>query len=339
MVKTCPGFAYAELVEGLTGRLFRLADLLQSHKRLTTAELAQRLGVSERTVRRDVARLQGLELSVEVTPGRGGGVSLTPGALLPALRFTDDEALALGFGLMLAGRAEGVSLGSATESAFARLGSVLGERLKGRLAALGEVLSEPPFGGMGGATIDTTVESSLVLDLAEAASARWLLELSYRASKGEITTRRVEPYGLVHLNGYWYLTGYCHLRQDVRVFRLDRMRYAQALTETFVPPTDFDPLEAVSRAIAGTTFPGAVTCEVFLGCSVVEASRLVPAGAVLLEPEAAGVLLRVHVPPKKLSQIALYLLGFPFGVRVVGPEALRAALGEVSRRASALGAK
>ncbi len=78
-------------MESLTGRLFKIVDLLQSAQRLTTGELAHRLGVSERTVSRDIGRLQELELPVEVTPGRQGGVSLAPGALLPALRFTDDE--------------------------------------------------------------------------------------------------------------------------------------------------------------------------------------------------------------------------------------------------------
>lgn len=77
-------------METLTGRLFKLVDLLQSSQRLTTKELADQLGVSERTVSRDLRRLQDLELPVEVTPGRQGGVSLAPGGLLPALRFTDD---------------------------------------------------------------------------------------------------------------------------------------------------------------------------------------------------------------------------------------------------------
>ena len=322
-------------MEGLTGRLFRLADLLQAHGRLTTRELAERLGVSERTVRRDVARLQDLELPVEVTTGRRGGVSLTPGSLLPALRFTDDEALALGFGLMLARRAEGVALSSAAERAFNRLGGVLGERLRVRLAALGEVLSEPSNEASTAPPTAAAVESGLLLDVAEAAAARRPLELSYR-TKGSVTTRRVEPYGLVHLNGFWYLPGYCHLRQAVRVFRLDRVRYAHALSGTFAPPADFDALDTVGRVIAGTPFPGAVTCHVYLGCSVVEASRLIPAGAVLLEPEDVGMTLRFHVPPKKLLEVALYLLGFPYEVRVIGPEALREALGAVSQRALVL---
>lgn len=115
-------------MESLTGRLFKMVDLLQSTQRLTTKDLAHRLGVSERTVSRDIGRLQNLDLPVEVTPGRQGGVSLAPGALLPALRFTDDEALALGYGLLLARRAGSVALEQATQSASERLSNVLGER-------------------------------------------------------------------------------------------------------------------------------------------------------------------------------------------------------------------
>ena len=316
----------------MTGRLLRLADLLQSHTRLTAEEIAARLGVSERTVRRDVARLQDLELNVEVTPGRRGGVRLRPGSLLPALRFTDDEALALGYGLLLAGRAEGIALGRAPESASARLGSVLSERLKERLEALSQVLSAPPTEPRAAAL----VASSLIFDLSEAAASRRQLELSYRASQGEITERRVDPYGLVHLERYWYLTGYCHLRQDVRVFRLDRVRRAHTTEANFAPPTNFDALRTVSQAIAGTSFPGAVTCEVILVCSLVEASRLIPEAAVTLEPEEDGVLLRVHVSPERLGEIALYLLSFPFQVRTLGPQPLREALLRLSQRAAAL---
>lgn len=327
-----PRSSYATDMNGLTGRLLKLSDLLQSHKRLTTEELAERLGVSKRTVRRDLVRLQELELNVEVTPGRGGGVTLQPGALLPALRFTDDEALALGFGLLLAGRAEGVALGQAPESAFKRLGGVLGERLKGRLEALARVLREPPAEQREA----VPVASSLIFDLSEAAASRRRVELSYRASRGEITERRVDPYGLVHLGRYWYLTGFCHLRRDVRVFRLDRVRRAQTTEATFVAPINFDALGVVSRALAGTSFPGAVTCEVLLDCSLVEASRLIPEAAVTLEPEDAGVLLRVHVLPERLGEIGLYLLSFPFDVRVLGPQPLREALLRLSQRAAAL---
>jgi hypothetical protein len=122
-----------------------------------------------------------------------------------------------------------------------------------------------------------------------AAAAKRQLELSYRASAGEITERRVDPYGLVRLERYWYLTGYCHLRQDVRVFRLDRVRRSRTTEASFVPPADFDALGVVSRALAGTSFPKAITCEVILDCSFVEASRLIPEGAVTLESKRRRV--------------------------------------------------
>jgi predicted DNA-binding transcriptional regulator YafY len=143
----------------------------------------------------------------------------------------------------------------------------------------------------------------------------------------------------VHLERYWYLAGYCHLRQDVRVFRLDRVRRSRTTEAGFVPPTDFDALRVVSRAIAGTSFPGAVTCEVMLDCSIVEASRLIPEAAVTLEPEEDGVLLRAHVSPERLGEIALYLLRFPFEVRVLGPQLLREALLRLSQRAASLAAE
>jgi predicted DNA-binding transcriptional regulator YafY len=82
-------------MNALTDRLFALLDLLRGQQQLTTQALAEHFGVSERTIRRDLARLQNLEVKVETLPGRGGGVTLAKGSLLPALRFTDDEALVL----------------------------------------------------------------------------------------------------------------------------------------------------------------------------------------------------------------------------------------------------
>lgn len=111
----------------LPERLFTLLDLLQSHRRLKVGDLAARLDVDERTVRRDVVRLQSLGIPVEVVRGRGGGLELPPGTLLPALRFTDDEALALGLGLTLVARVPGLTLEHAAERALHRLEQVLSE--------------------------------------------------------------------------------------------------------------------------------------------------------------------------------------------------------------------
>lgn len=319
-------------MESFTVRLFKLVDLLQSTQRLTTGELAQRLGVSERTVSRDIGRLQDLELPVEVTPGRQGGVSLAPGALLPALRFTDDEALALGYGLLLARRAGSVALERAAQSALERLRSVLGERPRGRLEALTQVLTELPS-TKGDAR---TVSSSVIFDLAEAVKSKRQVQIGYRSRRGEITSRRLDPYGMVHLGRFWYVAGYCHLRQDVRVFRLDRVRRIGLTQKSFDPPKAFDTLKMVGDAIAETPLPGTVTCRVELHCTLVEASRFVPAATVMLEPVAGGVLMTMHYPSETLERLALYLLEFPVELDVLEPNELQDALVRVAGRAMKL---
>jgi predicted DNA-binding transcriptional regulator YafY len=319
-------------VDGLTGRLFKVVDLLQSQGRLTTEALALQLGVSERTVRRDITRLQTLEVSVEVIPGRGGGISLMPGSLLPALRFTDDEALALGFGLLLARRSANVALEKATRSASKRLSNVLSERLRHRLEALATVLAEPPIELPEG----EAVPSSLILDLAEAIKTSRQVELSYRSRQGELTTRHVDPCGLVHLGRSWYLAGYCHLRRGTRIFRLDRVRWAQVSQQSFTAPSAFDAFRVVTEAIAATPFPGTVACRVQLHCTLVEASRLIPPAAVVLEPDERGVLMTSHYPSEALEQLALHLLGFPFEVEVIEPRALQDALLAVAGHATRL---
>ncbi len=315
-------------MESLTGRLFKMVDLLQSTQRLTTKELARQLGVSERTVSRDVGRLQDLELPVDVTPGRQGGVSLAPGALLPALRFTDDEALALGYGLLLARRSGSVALGRGSQSASGRLGKVLSSGSRQRLEALTTV-SELPLER----THPTTVTSRVVLDLAEAVKTNRQVELSYRSRRGEITSRNLDPYGMVRLEHFWYVAGYCHLRQDVRIFRLDRIRRVHLTQRRFDAPEVFDTLQVVGKAIAETPLPGTITCRVRLHCTLVEASRFIPAATVMLEPVDQGVLMTTHYPFETLERLALTLLGFPFEAQALEPTELQDALVRVAAKA------
>ena len=312
-----------------TGRLFKIVDLLQGTERLTTKELARQLGVSERTVSRDVGRLQDLELPVTVTPGRQGGVSLAPGALLPALRFTDDEALALGYGLLLARRSGSVTLGGATQSASKRLSSVLSSGSRQRLEALTNTLTAPqPDKGN-----TSTVASYIIFDLAEAIKAKWQVELSYRSRRGEITSRGLDPYGMVQLERFWYVAGYCHLRQDVRIFRLDRIRQVLVSETRFKAPEGFDTLQLVGDAIAQTPLPGTVTCRIRLYCTLGEASRFIPAATVMLEPAEKYILMTTHYPAETLERLALNLLEFPFEVEVMETAELHDALFRVARKA------
>lgn len=316
-------------MEGLTSRLFKMIDLLQGRARLTTRELAHQLGVSERTVSRDIGRLQDLELPITVTPGRQGGVSLAPGALLPALRFTDDEALALGYGLLLARRSGSVALGGATQSASERLSSVLSSSSQQRLEALTGTLTELPL-----AKGDTnTVASSVIFDLAEAIKNNRQVELGYRSRQGEITSRQLDPYGMVNLERFWYVAGHCHLRRDIRVFRLDRIRRVLVSERRFKAPGAFDTLQLVGDAIAQTPLPGTVTCRIRLYCTLAEASRFIPAATVMLEPAEKYVLMTTHYPAETLGRLALNLLEFPFEVEVMETSELHNALFRVAKKA------
>ncbi len=319
-------------MEGLTSRLFKMIDLLQGKARLTTRELARQLGVSERTVSRDIGRLQDLELPITVTPGRQGGVSLAPGALLPALRFTDDEALALGYGLLLARRSGSVALGGATQSASERLSSVLSSSSRQRLNALTGTLAELPLGREN----TNTVASNVIFDLAEAIKTNQQVELSYRSRRGEITSRSLNPYGMVHLERFWYVAGYCYLRRDVRIFRLDRIRQVLISERRFKAPEAFDTLQLVGDAIAQTPLPGTVTCQIRLYCTLAEASRFIPAATVMLEPAEKHVLMTTHYPFETLERLALNLLEFPFEVDVMETAELHAALLRVAKKAMRL---
>lgn len=255
-------------------------------------------------------------------------MSLAPGALLPALRFTDDEALALGYGLLLARRSGSVALGRGSQSASGRLGKVLSSGSRQRLEALTTV-SELPLER----THPTTVTSRVVLDLAEAVKTNRQVELSYRSRRGEITSRHLDPYGMVRLEHFWYVAGYCHLRQDVRIFRLDRIRRVHLTQRRFDAPEVFDTLQVVGKAIAETPLPGTITCRVRLHCTLVEASRFIPAATVMLEPVDQGVLMTTHYPFETLERLALTLLGFPFEAQALEPTELQDALVRVAAKA------
>jgi predicted DNA-binding transcriptional regulator YafY len=232
-------------MDGLAGRLFTLVDLLQSRGRLTVGQLATRLAVSERTIRRDLARLQSLDLPVEVTPGRHGGVRVRPGALLPPLRFTDNELLALVLGIKQLSRFGDTALEQASARALKRLETVLTETTRVRIEALSQALAADPATGAAG----PKMESGRVLELAEAIHRQRRITLHYASTGSGATTRSVDPYGLVRL-GHWYLAAYCHLRQDLRTFRLDRIRTFRVTQESFERPAEFDAFKVVTASIA-----------------------------------------------------------------------------------------
>jgi predicted DNA-binding transcriptional regulator YafY len=309
-----------------TTRVLTLLELLQANPRLGGTELAERLGVDPRTVRRDVARLQELGIPVVAERGRYGGYRLLPGYKLPPLMLTDDEATAVVLGL-LAGRRLGLATSTpgAADSALAKLTRVLPAALRERTEAVQATLdfTLPARPGQAPAT-------ATVLVLAEATRRRRRVHVRYRSFKGSDSERDLDPYGLVFHAGRWYVTGLDHASGEVRTFRLDRILAAEPGTAGFDVPDQFDPVEQVADALARA--PWTWDVQVLLAVPIEEARRRLPPGVATLAEADGGVLLRARA--ERLDGMARMLAGLGWPFTIVTPDELRAEVLALARRLS-----
>ncbi|GAA2777056.1 helix-turn-helix transcriptional regulator [Saccharopolyspora taberi] len=208
-------------------RLLRLLSLLQSRAEWPGGELAAKLGVTTRTLRRDVERLRNLDYVVEATTGVFGGYRLGSGQKLPPLHLDDDEAIAVAAGLVTG--AGGSLAEDASMRALAKLKRLLPTRLRPRLAAMTNATAAVS------PRAAARAEPAVIARLALCCSERELVTFSYRKRSGATSTRRVEPSNLLTLEGLWYLLGFDVERQDWRVFRIDRMEQPTSTGHRFVP--------------------------------------------------------------------------------------------------------
>ena len=215
-------------------RLLTILELLQSHGELSGQALAPRLEVETRTIRRYIMMLQDMGMPIEATRGPGGGYRLRSGFKLPPLMFSEEEATALVLGLLGTAWLEVELSAVAVEGALAKVSRVLPARARQRIQAMSTHLQ------LGTAGHIARPPAALLLNLAEAIHHAQRIDLIYRSYDGSLTQRKVEPYGVTGWRGHWYLVGYCHLRQDYRTFRLDRMQQANVLAETFEKDPAFD---------------------------------------------------------------------------------------------------
>ncbi|RAN93603.1 hypothetical protein GAR05_05381 [Micromonospora saelicesensis] len=198
-------------------RLLGLLSLLQTPREWPGSELATRLGVSLRTIRRDVERLRDLGYPVQATMGAIGGYRLVAGKAMPPLLLDDDEAVAIAVGLRTAAGHAVAGIEEASIRALAKLEQVLPSRLRHRVSALGAA-TEPLL------TWDRpTVDPERLSALAAAVNNREQLRFAYRRRDGMDAERLVEPYKLVSAGRRWYLVGYDNDRDDWRIFRVDRI--------------------------------------------------------------------------------------------------------------------
>lgn len=299
-----------------TTRVLTILELLQTHGRMNGSDLARRLDVDRRTVRRYIVQLEEMGIPITAERGRDGGYMLVAGFKLPPMIFNDDEALALSVGL-LAARGLGLAAGaSAVASAQAKLERVMPAALKRRLRAVDETvkldLSRPT----------TPPDNAALVALSAAAQEQRRVHLTYRTARREETERDFDPYGLAYRRGCWYAVGMCHLRGGLRSFRLDRVQSVRPLAIHFPRAEGFDALSHLITAVA--TLPRAFAIEVLLHTDLETARRELFPTAGVLEWSGDGVLLRSQADD--LRWFALELARLPFGFEIRETSALRDAV-------------
>jgi predicted DNA-binding transcriptional regulator YafY len=294
-----------------------MLELLQARARIGVPELARRLEVGERTVRRYAAMLREMGIPVEAELGRYGAYSLSPGYRLPPMMFTDEEALGLALGLLAARHLGLAGVAPAVEGALAKLERVMPETLRGRIRDLQETVS------IAAAHPQAPARSEALLTLAAAVGERRRVRLRYRSGSSKDTEREVDPYGVMHREGYWYAVGHCHLRNGMRLFRLDRVLEAAMLEETFVRPAGLDSPGALLSAVANT--PGDEwSVEVLLETEAEDVRRQLPPVGLSLEQTQGGTLMRCST--WSLEWVARMLAGLDCSFVVRSPTELREAL-------------
>jgi predicted DNA-binding transcriptional regulator YafY len=305
-----------------TTRVLALLELLQTHGRMSGADLAPRLGVDRRTLRRYVGKLEDIGIPITAERGRAGGYALMPGFKLPPMMFTEDETLALSLGL-LAARGLGLAEAApAVASAQAKLERIMPDQLRRRVRAVDETVRLDAARALAPAN-----NQPLVLLTGAAQACRRVL-LRYRDQHGKESARRFDPYGVALRHGRWYAAGMCHLRQELRTFRLDRIAGVEPLEEDFERPPGFDPMDHLVRSIA--TLPRAFSIEVLLKTDLASVRAHLFAEAGILEETAGGVLVRAQ--SDELDWFARQLAGMPFEFEIRHPPELRAAVGDCVRR-------
>lgn len=305
-----------------TTRVLAMLELLQTHRRLSGSELARRMQVDVRTIRRYIAILEDIGIPITAEQGRDGGYSLVAGFKLPPMMFTDEEAIALSIGLLAARELGVAEMIPAVESARAKLERVLPEPARRRLGDIGSTVH------LDFSTPWSTAAPRWLGELAAATHASRRVRLCYASRSGETTARELDPYGLAYRSGRWYAVGMCHLRDGMRTFRLDRIAQLEVLDRRFLRPPGFNVLEYVTRSFA--TIPRAYAVELLLLTDLASAQcqRLEAIG--LLEPGERGVLL--HTGTDDLDLFARHLARLPFEFEIRSPPGLGDAVARLAAR-------
>ncbi len=308
-----------------TTRVLTVLELLQNQSCISGAELAERLQVDRRTVRRYITMLEELGVPVTTQQGRYGGYMLVPGYKLPPMMFTEEETLAVSLGLLAARHLGLAEVTPAVDTAQAKLERVMPENLRRRARGVADTtkLILPRPGPM--------LDGPVLLTLTKAIHAEQRVAFSYQAPASRATDREVDPYGLVFRQGHWYLGGFCHLRHALRSFRLDRIHHARTLPHRFCRPANFDAAEHFVRSLSGMCQNHKVTVLLHTDLeTALKALDLVCTSADLREDQAQGLVLTTYTD--SLEWFAKWLAYLPFDFTVQAPAELRKAVAAYARR-------
>jgi predicted DNA-binding transcriptional regulator YafY len=257
-------------------RLLRLLSLLQSRHQWDGAELATRLDVTPRTVRRDVTRLRSLGYPIVAEAGIGGGYRLGPGGRLPPLLLEDEEAVAVAIGLRVATTTTVSGVEESAISALTKLNQVLPARLREQVAAIGAQITQFPQGEL------PTIDGDTLATLAAACRDTEGLRFAYRTHIGTTTDRSVEPLRIVHTGRRWYLVARDRDRQAWRTFRVDRITNPERTGARYRFDNPPDPIALVAEGTG--VAPWDIVARLRVHADAATVARHLPPGQAVVEP-------------------------------------------------------
>ena len=305
-----------------TTRVLAVLELLQTHGRLSGADMSARLAVDARTLRRYIVTLEGIGIPIVTERGRHGGYSLMAGFKLPPMMFNNDEALALSVGL-LAARGLGLAdAAPAVASAQAKLERIMPAHLQRRVRAVDETIRLDMVRAV------APTDNGALVALSSAALAQQRVHMQYHAPDGKDSQREFDPYGLAFRGGCWYVLGMCHLRGAMRSFRIDRIVKVEARAASFQRPSGFDALAMLRTSMA--SMPRKYPVEVLLHADLKTASSHFFDALGVFEQTADGVVMRTQTD--HVDWFAGHLASMPFDFEIRSPDALRDSVERLGQR-------
>lgn len=305
-------------MSGPTTRVLAALELLQSHRQMSGSDLAQRLGVDRRTVRRYISVLEDLGIPVTTEQGRYGGYSLVAGFKLPPMMFNDEETLAIALGLLTARQLGLESYAPAIAGVEAKLERVMPDKLKRQVRAVRDTTRVILPRG------EPSLDDNALLTLTRAAEDSRQVAFRYHSPEQGMMARTIDPYGAVFRHGRWYVIGFCHLRRAMRSFRLDRIDRVVAKPDTFQRPPAFDPAEFLQDSLSSWGQAHEVRVLLHTDRKTLAAMGAMPECSGQFETHEDGLLMRTHTD--SLQWFAWWLAQLPVRFTIQAPVELKQAL-------------